>query len=120
MTMRHCAACSCGFSSARGTRSRKRRTAARASGWPGVRRPDIVVLDILMPGHDGIETIRDLKVSHPGVAIIAMSGGGMIDCATYLRMATVLGAHATLTKPFSFPQLLSLVLALSPGSTIPA
>src|ERR1700690_4007069 len=67
-----------------------------------VRRPDVVLVDILMPVHDGIETIRDLKASHPGVAIIAMSGGGMIDGVTYLRMASVLGANATLTKPFSF------------------
>ena len=61
--------------------------------------PDLVVTDIVMPDSDGLEIIRILRSDHPGVRIIAISGGGMICRTTYLELAHLLGAHATLQKP---------------------
>jgi CheY-like chemotaxis protein len=61
--------------------------------------PDLVVTDIVMPDSDGLEIIRVLKSDHPGVRIIAISGGGMIHRTTYLELAHLLGADLTLHKP---------------------
>jgi CheY-like chemotaxis protein len=63
------------------------------------RHPDVVVTDIVMPDSDGLEVIRLLRSDHPGVRIIAISGGGMICRTTYLELARLLGAHLTLQKP---------------------
>jgi DNA-binding response OmpR family regulator len=35
---------------------------------------DVVVLDIKMPGMDGIEVLRQIRVSHPGVEVIVLTG----------------------------------------------
>ena len=66
---------------------------------------DSVVTDILMPGKDGLELIGELRRSHPGVRIVAISGGGRGSSSHYLDVAKSLGAHAVLTKPFSFSEL---------------
>jgi DNA-binding NtrC family response regulator len=63
------------------------------------RAPAVVVTDIVMPDSDGLEVIRTLRNDHPDVAIIAISGGGMICRTTYLELAHLLGAHVTLQKP---------------------
>jgi DNA-binding response OmpR family regulator len=40
--------------------------------WPA----DVVVLDVKMPGIDGLETLRRLGASHPGLAVIMLTGHG--------------------------------------------
>lgn len=73
---------------------------------------DLVLTDLLMPDRDGIEVIRDLRGSRPELPIVAMSGGGRMPAAFYLRLARGLGAKAILEKPFSNQQLL-LTIALA-------
>ena len=60
---------------------------------------DLVITDLVMPNREGIETIRAIRKSHPGVRIIAVSGayGGR-----FLGIAAMLGAEATLVKPVDF------------------
>ncbi len=70
---------------------------------------DLVITDIIMPGKEGIELIMELQRDKPGLPIIAMSGGGRIDAADYLRMAGRLGVMNTLAKPYSKKQLLEVV-----------
>lgn len=67
---------------------------------------DAVILDILMPEKDGLQTIGELRQAYPQTAIIAISGGGPFDQLDLLDVAKKLGAHATLSKPFDAQQLL--------------
>ena len=70
--------------------------------------PDLVILDILMPGKEGIETTRELKREFPDVKIIAMSGSG----TGYLDMAKEFGAERTFSKPFKGEEMLKAVKKL--------
>ena len=71
---------------------------------------DIVITDIIMPGKEGVETIRDVRRLYPATKIIAISGGGRYDPGDfYLEMAQKLGANVSLAKPFSQAELLDAV-----------
>ena len=70
---------------------------------------DLVIMDLIMPGKEGIETIRDLRREFPDVKIIAVSGGGRIGAESYLKMAKGLGALRTLRKPFDRESLVKTV-----------
>ncbi len=75
--------------------------------------PDLVLIDILMPEMEGIETIREIRASNDNAKIVAMSGGGGIRSEDLLRMASSLGADMTLAKPFTAEELLdTLKMAL--------
>jgi len=71
--------------------------------------PELVITDIIMPGMEGIETIRAMRRSHPRLAIIAMSGGGRMKPNGYLEMAQAFGASRILSKPFDNDQLFAAV-----------
>lgn len=58
---------------------------------------DLVVLDLVMPVQDGLETIPRLKVAQPSLRIVAV---GQPTSLMLLECALLLGAHATLSKPF--------------------
>jgi pilus assembly protein CpaE len=64
--------------------------------------PDVMLLDINMPGMDGIATAEQLSVRTPATAIIMMSVQGEHD---YLRRAMLAGAREFLVKPFSSDEL---------------
>lgn len=70
---------------------------------------DLVITDLIMPGKEGIETIRDLRREFPNVKIIAVSGGGRIGPDSYLKMAKGVGALCTLSKPIDRSGLLDAV-----------
>ena len=69
----------------------------------------IVIIDMLMPIKDGIETIMELRKESFPVKIIAVSGGGHIPPADYLNMARVSGIDYTFTKPIDPNSLLSTI-----------
>jgi DNA-binding NtrC family response regulator len=68
---------------------------------------DLVILDILMPIEDGMETTWQLNREFPGVKIIAMTGGQGEE--NFLDAAKILGAHRTIAKPFEVEDLLHAV-----------
>jgi CheY-like chemotaxis protein len=70
---------------------------------------DGVITDILMPGLDGLELIKELRQECPDVRILAISGGGINGPDLYLPTAHHLGALSTLAKPFEREELLQAV-----------
>jgi two-component system cell cycle response regulator CpdR len=78
----------------------------------------LVITDMLMPDRDGLEFIADVRQQQPYTRIIAMTGGGHIPGDKYLKMASGLGAHGVLKKPFSRPELLSAVEQVLAASTV--
>ena len=68
--------------------------------------PDLVLLDIWMPGIDGLETLEKLKILLPYVTVIMISGHGTIETAV---RATKLGAYDFIEKPLSLDKVLIAV-----------
>jgi CheY-like chemotaxis protein len=66
---------------------------------------DVILMDLMMPEKDGVETIKELRNRKPFPKIIAMSGGGRVKPGALLPVAQHLGACSTLAKPFSNDEL---------------
>ncbi|MBU1196248.1 MAG: sigma-54 dependent transcriptional regulator [Proteobacteria bacterium] len=65
--------------------------------------PDIVLLDIWMPGIDGIETLKEIKRLAPNLPVIMITGHGTIESAVD---ATKSGAYDFLEKPLSIDKVM--------------
>src|SRR5436190_3262153 len=72
-------------------------------GVPSMR-PEVVLMDIRMPGISGIESMRLLKKTMPGLIVVLASG--LADPETMAK-ALAAGADGYLTKPFSASQCLA-------------
>lgn len=74
---------------------------------------DLLIVDIFMPGMDGLETMKLVHEIRPGVPIIVISGQGLSARSTappdFLAMSTRLGATVSLQKPLKSAVLLSHV-----------
>jgi DNA-binding NtrC family response regulator len=64
---------------------------------------DVVILDIKMPGMDGIQTLREIKKGFPLVEVIMLTGHGTTETAVE---GMKLGAFDYLLKPTDFQDLL--------------
>ena len=73
---------------------------------------DLVIMDILMPGQDGLVTITALRQDFPDLKVIAITGGtDRIGLLNFLDVAKMFGAGRTLQKPFEMKTLLDMVQA---------
>ena len=72
------------------------------------RRPDLVVLDVMLPGFDGLEVCRRIQAQHP-VPVLMLTAR---DSETDLLIGLAVGADDYLTKPFSPRELAARVHAL--------
>ena len=70
---------------------------------------DLIIMDLIMPRKEGIETIIEMRTEFPYIKIIAMSGGGRVGSETYLELAAKLGALRTLAKPIEREVLLDSI-----------
>jgi len=75
-----------------------------ADGERGLRlfrseKPDLVITDIIMPEKEGIQTIVEMRREQPSAKIIAVSGGGRIGNADFLKVARSMGANDVIAKP---------------------
>ena len=68
--------------------------------------PDLVLLDVVMPNKDGIETLKILKETTPSISVIMVSSLGTEDKVTE---ALKLGASAFIQKPFDEDELCNYV-----------
>ena len=71
--------------------------------------PDLVIIDILMPGKEGIATILEMREARPEARILAMTGGGSFAAGEVLRIAELIGADNGLKKPFAPTELIATV-----------
>ena len=81
--------------------------ATASDGWQGLeclkeKRIDVVILDVKMPGIDGIEVLRRIKADHPLVEVIMLTGHSTLDSAIN---GLKLGAFDYLTKPCDISEL---------------
>jgi DNA-binding response OmpR family regulator len=76
----------------------------------GAQPADLVILDMIMPNKEGIETLGEIKRRWPATRVIMVSGGTRaMQPQTLLGMASSLGADATMLKPLWGERLLDLV-----------
>ena len=67
---------------------------------------DLLLTDLVMPDHEGLETIRKMRQERPDIPVVAMSGafdGG------FLEVARAMGAAAVIQKPFTPDQVVQVV-----------
>ena len=67
---------------------------------------DVIVLDLAMPGIDGIETLKKLRVADPDIQIILLTGHATVSAGVE---AMKLGAMDFLEKPADFKDLLAKI-----------
>lgn len=75
--------------------------------------PDVVLLDMRMPGLSGPDVLRDLRVTHPHLPVIIITG----HCSEQDRdEVSVLGVRSYYGKPVIFEELLTDLRALESGA----
>ncbi len=84
---------------------------AAANGYDGLQkardnRPALILMDMKMPGMDGIETLRELRRLGIGERVIMMTAYGELDLVTE---AKEIGAADYITKPFDILALCELI-----------
>ena len=72
---------------------------------------NLIVLDMMMPEQDGLETMLELRRMRSAVPIIAISGGGLMSYKDVLKAAKTFGAAHTMAKPFALTEILETIRA---------
>lgn len=67
--------------------------------------PDVVLLDVLMPGMSGVEVLKQIKKDHPRVQVILLTGRGSWDGIQGIRE----GAYECLMKPVQIEELMQVM-----------
>jgi len=70
---------------------------------------DLIILDLLMPNKEGVETIQEVKRRWPATRILAISSGGRMDVGYLLPLAKAMGADAVYKKPVTAEPFLRMV-----------
>ena len=80
---------------------------------------DLVIIEAVLPGMDGVAAIKQMRRDHLGMRIIAITGGGKVGLnayrpeailtSAYLAACTAAGADGILAKPFETAELRSMI-----------
>ena len=81
-------------------------TVAEALAVAGRTPPDAILLDVRLPGRDGIDAIPDLQATAPGGAIVVMTAFGDLETAVRAVRA---GAFDYLVKPFDLEHVVAVI-----------
>lgn len=79
--------------------------------------PDLVLLDMKIPGMDGIEILTNIRKSNPDLKVIMMTAYGELDL---VKEASALSAIGHFTKPFDIDELRHFVNRALGGSSCEA
>lgn len=82
-----------------------------ANGYEGIQKakelkPTLILMDMKMPGMDGIETLREIKHLNQADKVIMMTAYGELGL---VNIAKELGAYAYITKPFDIIELCKMI-----------
>ena len=96
------------------------RTVIALSGYEAVKKAkeaafDVILMDIKMPGMDGVETFKQIKKIHPQTAVVMMTAYAVEDL---IREALREGAYGVLYKPFDIERVMSLIEDTRKGGLI--
>jgi DNA-binding NtrC family response regulator len=94
-------------------------SAAEALGLIQANRPDVILTDIFLGSDSGLSLLHALRDRGERIPVLAMSGGGTVDDADALTVATELGAFAVVDKPFRYKNLLVLIERAIAGADAP-
>ncbi|HWJ35196.1 MAG TPA: response regulator [Steroidobacteraceae bacterium] len=85
---------------------------------------DLIIIDVVLPGMDGVAAIKQIRRDYPDARIIAISGGGnfglsayqpeAISTSAYLAACKAAGADGILAKPFETAELRALIGQILP------
>lgn len=78
-------------------------------------KPDVVIMDILMPGMNGIEATRAIRKASPGTKVLILTTSGVSDD---LNAALSAGASGALLKSTANVQLVHAIRRLAEGETV--
>jgi len=71
---------------------------------------DLVILDLMLPGRDGFQILRDLRGKHDRTPILVLTARDAVEDRV---RGLDLGADDYLVKPFAFPELLARIRAIT-------
>lgn len=75
----------------------------------GLKIPDLMLLDIKMPGMNGLETLRELRKTRPDLTVVMMTAYGELDM---INEAKSMGVVHYIVKPFDLNEVRYLVKGL--------
>ncbi len=88
----------------------------RALALIRIRIPDLVILDVMLPGIDGLEVCRRIRAADDGIAILMLTAR---DAVADRVIGLEIGADDYLVKPFALEELLARIKALLRRRTTP-
>jgi len=91
----------------RGIPARLAASAQEALAAVEAKTPDVVVLDVRMPGMDGLDVLAHIKQAHPEVQVIMLTGHASVEAAV---QGMELGAFDYMVKPVALEDLLQKIM----------